>query len=354
MSFRPWREPKLTRVDLDAYIELHRPEWEELEDLIGRSGFRTSRLTAAEGDRLLALYQRVGTHLTVVRSHDPDPELVAWLSQLVARARHRAVRSGARGWSDVGRWFTATLPAALWVMRGWWLTTIIVCTLFTVAAGWYFLQNPQIESSLLSAEQVEQLVQHDFADYYSEYAATDFALRVWTNNAWIAATCIAFGILGLPVLYILLLNSANLALTGSIMINHGAADVFFGLILPHGLLELTAVFVAGGVGREQRYRTVDEVAVCDGVGRAVGPVELREGVGFDVAVEDPAVEGQRFAGGAGELQVWRGSGHGMHVSSGYRHVGRVHPGVDYFLLVNRSVDVPCRIGGYQCFRCPNP
>lgn len=248
MSFRPWREPKLTRVDLDAYIELHRPEWEELEDLIGRSGFRTSRLTAAEGDRLLALYQRVGTHLTVVRSHDPDPELVAWLSQLVARARHRAVRSGARGWSDVGRWFTATLPAALWVMRGWWLTTIIVCTLFTVAAGWYFLQNPQIESSLLSAEQVEQLVQHDFADYYSEYAATDFALRVWTNNAWIAATCIAFGILGLPVLYILLLNSANLALTGSIMINHGAADVFFGLILPHGLLELTAVFVAGGVG----------------------------------------------------------------------------------------------------------
>jgi uncharacterized membrane protein SpoIIM required for sporulation len=32
------------------------------------------------------------------------------------------------------------------------------------------------------------------------------------------------------------------------MIGAGRADVFFGLILPHGLLELTAVFVAAGTG----------------------------------------------------------------------------------------------------------
>ena len=29
---------------------------------------------------------------------------------------------------------------------------------------------------------------------------------------------------------------------------HDRADLFFGLILPHGMLELTAVFVAAGVG----------------------------------------------------------------------------------------------------------
>ena len=32
------------------------------------------------------------------------------------------------------------------------------------------------------------------------------------------------------------------------MIGHGRGALFFGLILPHGLLELTAVFVAAGVG----------------------------------------------------------------------------------------------------------
>ena len=32
------------------------------------------------------------------------------------------------------------------------------------------------------------------------------------------------------------------------MVSHGRADLFFGLILPHGMLELTAVFVAAGTG----------------------------------------------------------------------------------------------------------
>ena len=43
-------------------------------------------------------------------------------------------------------------------------------------------------------------------------------------------------------------NVTNLAVIGSIMIRHDRAAHFWGLILPHGLLELTAVFVAGGVG----------------------------------------------------------------------------------------------------------
>ena len=43
-------------------------------------------------------------------------------------------------------------------------------------------------------------------------------------------------------------NVLNLALIGSIMIRHDRGGLFFGLILPHGLLELTAVFVAAGVG----------------------------------------------------------------------------------------------------------
>ncbi len=46
----------------------------------------------------------------------------------------------------------------------------------------------------------------------------------------------------------LLLNGANLGAAGGMMFAHGKGDVFLGLIVPHGLLELTAVFVAAGVG----------------------------------------------------------------------------------------------------------
>ncbi len=71
---------------------------------------------------------------------------------------------------------------------------------------------------------------------------------MWTNNAWVAALAISLGVFGLPVVYLLWQNISNLAVIGSIMIRHDRASLFFGLIVPHGLLELTAVFVAGGVG----------------------------------------------------------------------------------------------------------
>jgi uncharacterized membrane protein SpoIIM required for sporulation len=50
------------------------------------------------------------------------------------------------------------------------------------------------------------------------------------------------------VVYLLFQNVLNLGLVGAIMINHHRGGLFFALILPHGLLELTAVFVAGATG----------------------------------------------------------------------------------------------------------
>jgi uncharacterized membrane protein SpoIIM required for sporulation len=114
--------------------------------------------------------------------------------------------------------------------------------------GWWLLDHPSVESSFASPEQIRALVNNDFAHYYSEYAATSFALKVWTNNFWLSALCVALGVFCLPVVYMLAENMLNLAVVGSIMVRHGRAGLFFGLILPHGLLELTCLFVAAGVG----------------------------------------------------------------------------------------------------------
>lgn len=230
-------------MDLDAYVAAHRGEWDELDALT-----RRSRLSAEEADRLLDLYQRVGTHLAVVRTSAPDPGVVQWLSGVLARARRRA--SGTRTGSarDIARFFGEAFPATLYHLRWWWLTTTVVSLLVAFGAGWWFYHNPTLENSLMSPAEVAQYVNTDFESYYSEHAATSFAARVWTNNAWIAAQCIAMGVLGAPVVYVLLANVINLGVIAALMVRHGRGALFFGLILPHGLLELTAVFVAAGVG----------------------------------------------------------------------------------------------------------
>ncbi len=230
-------------MDLDAYVLAHAPQWQRLEELASRR-----RLTGPESDELVERYQQVATHLSVVRTSAPDPTLVAHLSSILARSRNRAVGARVSTWRGFGRFFSERFPAALYRLRYWWLGCLAANVVVTAVMMLWLLENPNVEQSLLSPAEIDQLVNEDFEGYYSTYAASHFAFQVWINNAWVAMLCLALGILGLPLVFVLFSNVENLAIIGSIMIRADQGQHFWGLILPHGLLELTAVFVAGGVG----------------------------------------------------------------------------------------------------------
>ncbi|MFI5933118.1 stage II sporulation protein M [Actinoplanes sp. NPDC051494] len=230
-------------MDLDAYVSERRGEWNRLEALT-----RRRRLDAHEADELVLLYQRAATHLSVVRSHSPDPILLAFLSQLVLAARS-AVTGGRRfSWQPVIRFFTTTLPLELYRARRWWLTTMVLNVLVVGVLIVYFSGRPDLIESFSPGVLSSTYASDDFVDYYSEFQSQNFAAQVWTNNAMIAGQCLASGVLILPVFYVLWENMLGLGLAGGLMIYSGHGDTFFTYILPHGFLELTSIFVAAGVG----------------------------------------------------------------------------------------------------------
>jgi uncharacterized membrane protein SpoIIM required for sporulation len=119
----------------------------------------------------------------------------------------------------------------------------------TAAIALWVIGSPEVQSTIGTPSEIDELVNHDFASYYSEHAAAAFGLHVWVNNSWVAAKCIAFSVvLGVPIPFLLFANAANLGVVAGLMLQAGKADVLFGLLLPHSLLELTAVFLAGAVG----------------------------------------------------------------------------------------------------------
>jgi uncharacterized membrane protein SpoIIM required for sporulation len=241
-------------VDVDAYVAEHNAEWQRLEQLINRG----RRMTGAEADELVELYQRTATHLSVVRSSSPDPQLVGRLSSLVARARASVAGAQAPLWRDVTRFATVSFPAAAYRMRWWWLGNAVLGNLLALALAIWVVHNPEVQASVGTPAEVRELVEHDFANYYTEHSASSFAFQVWINNAWVSATALMFGILlGIPTVYVLLLNQVNLGLSGGLMFAYGKGDVFFGLILPHGLLELTAVYLACAGGMKLGWTIID-------------------------------------------------------------------------------------------------
>jgi uncharacterized membrane protein SpoIIM required for sporulation len=228
---------------LDSYVTERRGEWNRLETLTSRR-----RLSPDEADELVLLYQRASTHLSVVRSRTPDPVLIASLSRLVLGAR-AAITGGRRfSWAPVGRFFVAAFPSELYRTRWWWLAVSAANVGLGGALMAYVVAKPEVAGYFMSDDQIRQLVDQDFVGYYTEFHAQNFAAQVWTNNALLTAQCLAAGVLILPVLYLLGANLLNVGLSGGVMIDHGKGAVFFTMIAPHGLLELTAVFVAAGVG----------------------------------------------------------------------------------------------------------
>jgi uncharacterized membrane protein SpoIIM required for sporulation len=239
-------------VDLDAFVAVHSADWDRLDRLTKRR-----RLTGAEVDELVLLYQRAATHLSVVRSFSPDAGLVARLSGTVSRAR-TAVSGGNEPLArEFVRLVSVSFPAAVYRARWWAFGSAFASAVVAVVLGAWVAATPSVQATVGTKQQIQQLVQNDFESYYSENAASGFAVQVWTNNAWVAALCFVLGITGVGVVFVLAQNALNLGLVGGLMAANDRLGLFFGLITPHGLLELTAVFVAAGAGLKVFWAWVD-------------------------------------------------------------------------------------------------
>lgn len=230
-------------MDTDAFIAVHRPQWERLAALT-----RARSLDARDIDELLALYQEASTHLSTVRSTNPDPALTARLSLLVHRARLRITGARVPLWKNARTFLWEDLPAALYEARWAVALSAMIFLASALIAGVYFGTDPVARGLVLPEAAQRSLAQRDFVSYYFEGQATGFAAQVWTNNAWITVQAVVFGVTGIWPLMMLVQNGLNVGLSGGVMGAYGGLDTFFVYLLPHGLLEITAVLVGAGAG----------------------------------------------------------------------------------------------------------
>ena len=232
-------------MDIDALSAARAKRWTRLSSLSkGRA------LTGAEADELTRLYRQTAGDLSAVQSTAPEPGLVTRLSLMLAGARVWMTGSHTPSLADLGRFVSRELPAALYRVRWWAVACAAAFVLVAVVTAVYTLHSPAALDLVGDAETRATIAQYEFESYYSEYDSASFAAEVWTNNWWVAAQCLIFGWFGgiIPIKFVLYNNAVNVGVIAAIMAEHGMLDIFFQLICPHGLLELSAVIVAAAVG----------------------------------------------------------------------------------------------------------
>jgi uncharacterized membrane protein SpoIIM required for sporulation len=233
-------------VDVDRFIVQNQAAWQRLEEL---TRLARSRPTPEQVDELVQLYQRTSAHLSHARSERADPALVARLTRLVAGAAGVIYSTRSRSAAGFARFFTTSFPAAVWHARRFVLVAalLLLVPAFTVGT-WIATSDEALEASGPDAVR-EAYVQDDFESYYSSAPAGQFATEVTVNNIQVSILAFAAGaLLCVVTAWILVSNGAGVGVAGGLFAAVGQQPKFWGLILPHGILELSAVIVAGGAG----------------------------------------------------------------------------------------------------------
>ena len=230
-------------MDLDAYAAAHGAEWDRLARLA-----RQRQLSGAESDELIDRYQSGASQLSAIRTSIGGTTQGEHLSLALWRARLRFTGVRRNPLHAFAMFFVLQLPAALYRIR--WLTLVVTVVTVAIAAAYFvwLSTDPRAFAALGVPSDLQKYAEEDFVGYYSEYSEAGFAVQVWTNNAWIAAQCIMFGILGIWVPYVIFANAQGLGVSAAVMHHFDRLDQFFLYIAPHGQLELYAIFVAAAAG----------------------------------------------------------------------------------------------------------
>jgi uncharacterized membrane protein SpoIIM required for sporulation len=236
-------------VDIDRYIATHQPTWNRLGSLTSRAGSDLKRLKGEELDELVRLYQRVSAHLSYAQTYYRDPALTARLSALVASVAAVLHGTRPRTLRAFGRFLAVSFPAAVWHSRRAMAVSALLLFVPAIATALWLANSRAALDVAMPPLMREAYVNQAFEEYYASEHASEFSAFVFTNNIRVAALAFAAGIAGcIGAAWILITNGSAIGEALGIFIDAGRQPQFWGLILPHGLLELSCIVVAGGAG----------------------------------------------------------------------------------------------------------
>jgi uncharacterized membrane protein SpoIIM required for sporulation len=232
------------------WLEKRKPHWAKLEGLLNnsaRSGLKS--LSRSNLQELSLLYRQTAADLAAIREDRGSVHYARYLNQLLVRA-HNTIYSGHRASPRaVISFFTSDYPATF--RRN--LQHVAFATLIFAVAGLVgavlTYQNPDFKVKLLGPQMVETIDRHQMWTHSIVGIKPLASSAIMTNNMSVGFTTFALGITaGLGTIYMMAFNGLLIGVIGVACWLSGMSLQLWSFVAPHGVLELPAIFIAGGAG----------------------------------------------------------------------------------------------------------
>ena len=222
--------------------------WSELDTLVKRAGRSPKRLEPDAVRRLGTLYRAVIADLAVARRRFPNQPETQRLEGLARTARSSVYRYERRGAGPLT--FVTTTYWRRVRERPWFLVASLGCMFLPwILAGIWAVRNPAAASGL-APPGFRSVVERSSANFglsADEKIAT--ASQIFTHNIYVAILVFVLGMAAAVGACVLLIyQGVALGATFGLTIHAGNAAVLWEFVIPHGVLELSCIAVAGVAG----------------------------------------------------------------------------------------------------------
>lgn len=235
------------------FVSQKRKNWEQLERLLKKaSGAQSVRaLERAELQTLGPLYRRVATDLAYARSRATSEDLILYLNDLVGRAHvllYESESSSASPGKAIVDFYFYEFPAVLQRYAGYFVAAFAL-SLVGVAFGYWLVINNPDKITVFVPENFKESVEAWKSGKVNDQASVAFSAQLMTHNFNVGVVSAASGVaIGLPTASLMFDNGGMLGAMSALMTQVKRHHTFWPGIVPHGVAELTAIFICGAAG----------------------------------------------------------------------------------------------------------
>jgi len=227
-----------------------KPHWDRLAQLLDRAGNRGVRtLSHPELQELGLLYRQTASDLAAAREDQASQPLSRYLNQMLARA-HNLVYMGRRSNpGGIRRFYSQTYPGIFRATFRYTLLAFGITAVAAIAGALLTLHDPAFPRYVLGPRMVETIEKRQMWTDSVVTIAPLASSAIMSNNLTVAFSAFASGILaGLGTVWVMFTNGLLLGTVTMACAEAGMAGRLYTFVAAHGVLELPAIFIAGGAG----------------------------------------------------------------------------------------------------------
>ncbi len=178
-------------------------------------------------------------------------QLAAYLNQLLGRAHNLIYMGHKAKISGIVRFYTRTYPQVFRETLPQITVAFLIFAVAGVAACAVTLRDPAFAHRVLGAKMMETIERREMWTHSIVAMKPLAASAIMTNNLVVSFAAFAYGVTaGIGTAWMMLLNGLMIGVIGAATWRAGMAEQLWSFVAPHGVLELPAIFIAGGAGLE--------------------------------------------------------------------------------------------------------